>query len=212
MNFFIEQIAIAPKDPQAAKKLLSEMGAVDWAEDQVVANGKVFGEESSNIANLSFNYDIANSYEFEVLDYVEGDNWVSDGREGTVCHLGMHCSADQLRQWCEFFAARGIAVAQEVFTQTHTNPTIRNERRYNYVIFDTKDILGVDIKFIVRKNVDGSDYDKLADSPILDLLKRCESIGDELLKNAKHCFDIDFGRLNDTMIDLSKLTKKLSSK
>ena len=158
MKFFIEQIAIAPTNPAAAKQLLSEMGAVDWVEDQVVANGKVFGEDRSNIANLSFNYELAKSYEFEVLDYVEGDNWVEQGRADTVCHLGMHCAADEIWNWSEFFAARGIAVAQEVFTQSHTNESIKDSRRYNYVIFDTKAILGVDVKFIVRKNVDGSEY------------------------------------------------------
>jgi hypothetical protein len=42
-------------------------------------------------------------------------------------------------------------VAQEVLTQSHTNPVISGKRWYNYVIFDTKDILGVDLKFIVRK-------------------------------------------------------------
>ena len=47
---------------------------------------------------------------------------------------------------------RGIKVAQEVFTKSHTNPVIAGKRKYNYVIFDTKEILGVDLKFIVRIN------------------------------------------------------------
>jgi hypothetical protein len=34
---------------------------------------------------------------------------------------------------------------------SHTNPVISGKRWYNYVIFDTKEILGVDLKFIVRK-------------------------------------------------------------
>ena len=36
MKFTIEQIAICPKNPIAAKKLLTEIGAVDWVEDHVV--------------------------------------------------------------------------------------------------------------------------------------------------------------------------------
>ena len=54
MKFTIEQIAIVPKDPVAAKKLLSEIGAVEWAEDHVVATGNVFGNQGTNEANLSF--------------------------------------------------------------------------------------------------------------------------------------------------------------
>ena len=46
MKFQIEQIAIVPKDPIAAKKLLSEIGATDWAEDHVVATGNVGADES----------------------------------------------------------------------------------------------------------------------------------------------------------------------
>ena len=37
MKFKIEQIAIRPKYPIRAKQLLSEIGAVDWSEDHVVA-------------------------------------------------------------------------------------------------------------------------------------------------------------------------------
>ena len=100
MKFTIEQIAIAPKDPVAAKNLLSEIGATEWSEDHVVASGNVFGQRGTNEANLSFNYDI--------------------------------------------------------FSESHTNPVIAGKRSYNYVIFDTKDILGVDLKFIVRINKDDS--------------------------------------------------------
>ena len=45
-------------------------------------------------------------------------------------------------------------MAQEVMTESHTNPVIAGKRTYNYVIFDTKEILGVDVKFIVRINHD----------------------------------------------------------
>ena len=66
----------------------------------------------------------------------------------------MHCTADELLGWRDFFKKRDIPVAQEVVTESHTNPVIAGKRTYNYVIFDTKEILGVDVKFIVRKNHD----------------------------------------------------------
>ena len=155
MKFVIEQIAIAPKDPVRAKVLLAEMGAVEWHNDHVVATGKVFGKAGTNEADLSFNYELFGGKEFEILDYTAGANWVDDLNRGrnTVSHLGMHCSAEELLQWRKFFAERGFPVAQEVFTNSHTNPVIAGKRKYNYVIFDTKEVLGVDLKFIVRIDV-----------------------------------------------------------
>jgi len=152
MKFVIEQIAIAPADPIRAKVLLSEMGAVEWHNDHVVATGKVFGKTGTNEADLSFNYELFGGKEFEVLDYTDGENWVDSLMRGrnTVSHLGMHCTAEELVEWRKFFHERGYAVAQEVFTDSHTNPVIAGKRKYNYVIFDTKQVLGVDLKFIVR--------------------------------------------------------------
>ena len=151
LKFKIEQLAICPFNSKAAKELLAAMGITEWSNDHVVATGNVFGEHGTNEADLSFNYDIFEGKEFEVLDYTEGDNWMKHGgRPNSVSHLGMHCTAEELLRWREFFYERDIAVAQEVFTDSHTNPVIAGKRSYNYVIFDTKDILGVDLKFICR--------------------------------------------------------------
>jgi hypothetical protein len=68
----------------------------------------------------------------------------------------MHCTADELLKWRKFFRDRGIQIAQEVFTDSHSNPAIAGKRSYNYVIFDTRKILGVDLKFIVRIEVNDS--------------------------------------------------------
>lgn len=157
MKFYIEQIAICPKDPEAAKALLRDIGAANWHEDHVTADGKVFGTGGTNEANLSFNYEIFLGREFEILNYTSGPNWMDrPDRVNSVSHLGMHCSAEELVKWRAFFAERGYKVAQEVMTQQHTNPAIANSRWYNYVIFDTKDVLGVDLKFIVRRETPGA--------------------------------------------------------
>ena len=153
LKFTIEQIAIAPANPVAARELLEAIGAVEWAEDHVVAEGEVYGHPGGNEADLSFNYDLFSGKEFEILDYTHGNNWIdTNGGRGrnVVSHLGMHCSSEELSKWREFFAEREIDVAQEVFTVSHTNPVIDGKRKYNYVIFDTAYILGVDLKFIVR--------------------------------------------------------------
>jgi hypothetical protein len=156
LRFKIEQVALAPRNPRAALRLLKAMGIAGWVHDTVRARGwvNVPGEMAErtgeNVADLSFNYsalDAAN--ELEVLKYTEGDNWLA-GRGPCVSHLGMHCDLPELRRWKAFFADRNIAIAQEVVTQSHTNPEIKDSRRYNYCIFNTHPILGVDVKFIVR--------------------------------------------------------------
>lgn len=156
MKFRIEQIAICPPNRVRAMALLHALGACEWAHDVVVALGSVYGFAAGNTADLAFNYELDpnKQLEFEVLNYSDGPNWMAPRPHG-VSHLGMHCSSDELTQWRQFFAERGITVAQEVVTQSHTNPAIAGQRRYQYVIFDTFLILGVDLKFIVRLNMDG---------------------------------------------------------
>lgn len=155
MKFQIEQIALYPPDPDAAMKLLSDMGAEEWASDTVSAEGVVFGFDTKNVGHLHFNYDLlGNAKELEVLEYTRGANWMDvrpDSEPNRVSHLGMHCTEEELRKWVAFFAKRGIDIAQEVFTKEHTNPVIAGKRWYHYVIFDTFPVLGVDIKFIVRR-------------------------------------------------------------
>lgn len=150
IKFRIEQIAIAPYNPEAAIELLTALGAGEWAKDHVVASGEVFGWGQKNEADLAFNYQLCTGgKEFEVLHYTKGINWM-DWRGNTVSHLGMHCTAEELVEFKEFFSRRHIGIAQEVVTSSHSNPVIAGKRTYNYCIFNTKKILSVDLKFIVR--------------------------------------------------------------
>lgn len=157
-KFFIEQLAFAPQDPEAARELLQAIGAQQWVFDQVRAKGKVFGNPGENVGNLAYNYEMNRAdgkpLEVEILSYDSGPNWLQH-RGHAVSHIGMHCSAEDLEGWKAFFAERGIGIAQAVDTQEHTNPVIKDSRRYQYVIFDTQGILGTDLKFIVRKNLIG---------------------------------------------------------
>jgi hypothetical protein len=109
----------------------------------------------TNKANLSFAYS-EGKLEFEVLSYERGMNWVDEAtkhKRNVVSHIGMHCTWEDLSRWKHFFAERCIAIAQEVFTESHTNPfLLETGRRYHYCIFDTRSILGVDVKFIVRND------------------------------------------------------------
>lgn len=152
MKFIIEQVALCPADSERARALLGALGLDAWAEDTVRATGLVRGKLSSNVAELAFNYQASadnKPLELEVLKYTHGDNWMQH-RPPSVSHLGMHCTAEELVEWRERFSQLGVNVVQDVATTSHTNPAILGKRRYNYVIFDTREILGVDLKFIVR--------------------------------------------------------------
>lgn len=179
MKFTIEQIAITPPDAQAAMDLLADMGAQEWVHDEVFASGQVMSVPSDSVAELHFNYDLGTpdgKLEFEVLDYTAGKNWMA-AREALapdrlargenapritqhrVSHLGMHCSAEDLERWLEFFSERGYPIAQSVLTRQHENSAIAGKRWYRYVIFDTYAVLGVDLKFIVRRYAAPTDED-----------------------------------------------------
>lgn len=173
--FKIEQIALSIPNAQRAQDFLAKIGLTEWFHDHVVAKGHVFQEhpykgshdEETNEADLRFNYQAGNGsddgagkpLELEILSYTKGENWIEenvselDAHENQVSHLGMHVTAEELEGWRDFFYAEDISVAQEVNTESHTNPAIKDTRRYKYVIFDTRDIIGVDLKFIVRKDI-----------------------------------------------------------
>lgn len=159
MDFLIEQIALCPPNPEKAIELLRAMGMNDWVHDIVVARGAVRPDPNStaaaktdNVAQLAFSYEsLSAAKELEVLHYTAGKNWM-EGIEPSVSHLGMHCSMSALNEWKAFFRRHRIGIAQEVDTLSHNNPAIAGKRWYHYCIFDTRAILGVDIKFIVRKD------------------------------------------------------------
>lgn len=172
MKFVIEQLAICPPigERDNAIKLLTAMGLTQWAHDLVVATGYVNDgraeySDATNVARLAFNYQgqdgehgepPSKPLEFEVLAYQAGDNWMQR-TAASASHLGMHVTNSELDDWHRFFLARGIHVVQEVDTQSHTNPVIAGKRSYKYAIYGTRNILGIDVKFIVRRDTPRAD-------------------------------------------------------
>lgn len=149
MKLRIEQIALCPPDPEKARVLLSHMGGGPWIHDDVIAVGAVFETEGiTNTARLDFDHTLLEARELEILQYIDGPNWM-EGEPPRASHLGAHCTEEELAEWREFFVLRGIGIAQEVFTKSHSND---RGRRYHYIIFNTFPILGIDIKFIVRRD------------------------------------------------------------
>lgn len=155
----IDQIAFCTQDPEALKTLLQTVfgeNATQWQEDHVVANGlSLIGTDMSqceylNEANLSFNYDLVKGgVEFELLHYEDGPNWLDKrGITNGLSHLGVH--VEDLTIVKQLLLDQGYKIAQEVRTKSHTNPAIKDTRRYWYCIFDTRDVLGFDLKLIQR--------------------------------------------------------------
>jgi hypothetical protein len=157
--FKIEQIAIASDKPQYLIAMLgSVMGLKDWSIDIVTSKASVFGgPETTNVAELNFNYDLG--FELEVLHYKQGDNWhqarlMEDCGYPFLSHLGFHCSEEDAQATKDKLATAGINMAQEVWTLEHTNPVIAGKRTYHYMVFDSRDVFGFDLKLIVRNDVE----------------------------------------------------------
>lgn len=169
MKFYIDQLSLAPNNPAAAKALLSEMDAqtTQWHHDLVRAHGHVHGFDATQLAEHSFHYGFSHDkrdpghwpLEVEVVQRVEGSDWLG-ANTPTVASIGMRCSDEELTAWRLFFERRRIPVAQEFVTATHTNPALAKKgRRYRHVVFNTRAILGVDVKFTVRLNSEGAPHE-----------------------------------------------------
>ena len=152
----IDQIAIATKDATKLKELFKLFGLSDWKEDNVLAKGTVRGVDGENKALLNFNYSMG--IEFEILEYQEGLCWHDElrqtifGKDNFISHLGAHTDEETLQEAIQFMASQGIEIAQEVYTISHTNEyLVNNKRKYHYVIFNSYKVFGFDLKLIVRR-------------------------------------------------------------
>ncbi len=156
-NFKIEQIAFAAKDPAAVIRRYEDIGLDEWQYDHVVASGTVFGAKAENEADLAFNYQLG--YELEILKYTAGYNWHLHRPEPPstdifLSHQGMHVDHTEMLAFKRMMEGFEIQIAQELYTKSHTNPHIKDERRYHYVVFDSHKHFGFDLKLIERLNLD----------------------------------------------------------
>ncbi|MFA5604162.1 MAG: hypothetical protein WDA12_04880 [Bacilli bacterium] len=157
--YFIEQVAICSKNPEALKEALKLIGLTEWAKDRVITEGEVWpGTDGSysgpTPAVLNFNYQLG-PFEFEILSYDnEHDNWLGQvGQESGMSHLGLHVPS--IEEAKRPLVEAGYQVAQEVRTISHTNPHIKDSRRYKYCIMDTLDQFGFYLKLIERVPYNG---------------------------------------------------------
>jgi hypothetical protein len=176
----VDQVAIVVQKEmlETAKNLLGAMGHSEWTSDANKAVGTVFGVPSRVEGELHFSYSTINikpdrperGVEFEILVYNTPDLTPQDGgdpfddwhssrnrRLGTshgteLSHFGFHLPSEKaLEQVRKVMLDAGFDIAQEVRTVSHTNPFLKETgRKYHYLIFNSRDTLGFDAKFIAR--------------------------------------------------------------
>lgn len=154
----IEQIAFSTCDIDYSKRQYEPLGITQWESDIVTAKGTLhtysqYGEEGTreiiNVARLEFNYDM--EVELELIQYLAGDNWHNfQGRKGMFqSHMSYH--VEDMPSEVQRLKSAGLRVIQEVKTLSHTNPyLLKTGRKYHYVIFDSRNQLGFDLKLIKR--------------------------------------------------------------
>jgi len=170
----IEQVAIyTPNIDQTIEEYRRRLGLKDWKLDMVMAEGRVLNPSEAitapdeqqytkgvNVAKLAFNYE--QGFEFELIQYVAGPNWheaagrIGNGwcREPFASHMSYHIE-DMAGEMTRYINA-GFRVAQEVRTVSHTSEHLLSiGRKYHYVIFDSRRVLGYDIKLIKRIEREG---------------------------------------------------------
>ena len=151
--FTIDQIALRVTS-EAAQNLLIDMGAKLWHYDLAEAEGTVNGISGENAVDSRFSFDFSpEKLEVELMRYLEGPNWLADKPGAVVACLGMYCEEVEIEGWKRFFEEHEIKLVQESWTKKHTHLERQGKRRYHYCIFETRELLGVDLKFIVKDPV-----------------------------------------------------------
>lgn len=189
MTIKIEQIAIGSKNSEQVVKNLSEvLGLSDWSKDTVTVDGLVNEKKCfGTVADLNFNYELG-PFEFEILQYKEGDNWHNNLYENNIAefqnflsHLGLHIDDPK-----EFLSVKRrlslfFPIVQDVVTKSHTNEAIKDSRRYRYIIFDSRDEIGFDLKIIQRLDLNGNPYIEPRSEKIRKLNLELSKIQNEIM-------------------------------
>lgn len=160
----IEQVAMYTPSIASAKADYARLGLTNWVDDTVTGMARVQDpnqpigtmEFGPNMAQLAFNYDLG--FELELITYLSGPNWhraagridyFGECENNFASHMSWH--VEDIEAASEPILAAGFPLAQTVTTIAHTNPYLmKNWRKFKYAVFDTRSLLGWDIKLIQR--------------------------------------------------------------
>jgi hypothetical protein len=126
----------------------------DYAEDNAALRGakvnKATGEWEDSVvqAKMLFNYTIM-PMEFEVLHYSAGPHRYVGEQSPLLSHFSVY--TENLEREAGLLAdALGFGPYYRFTTEGHTNPRVKGKKRFTETIFDTRSLIGADLKFIQK--------------------------------------------------------------
>jgi hypothetical protein len=138
----------------------------EFAEDSATLRGstRVRSEWKRSVtqARMFFNYTIM-PMEFEVLHYSSGDHrytqnkfdddgrytHTSTGEAPFLSHFSVY-TENLEREAGELADVLGFGPYYKFTTEGHTNPRVKGKKRFTETIFDTRALIGADLKFIQK--------------------------------------------------------------
>lgn len=139
--------------------MLRDIGLTDWFVDNVTAKGKMHERENIEVMEQCFstyeaddNSEIRTPVALELSRHIAGPTYNGIQRN-FVSHLGMYVTEEQLDRFRIYFDNKWVAVLMDMDTTNHSDPSTNVTARFHYVVFDTRPIIGVDLMFIVRKDI-----------------------------------------------------------
>jgi hypothetical protein len=141
-------------DVDTAVNLWKEMGVDQWHHDEPLYKGTIDGDYAECRGYLSFNYQILKGFELEFLTHEGASPWLElfeNGQVyegGFVSHMSSYVNdveetANQLKD----------TIGPPYYireTHDHQNPHVVGVKRFKEYIYDTRALLGFDIKTIQR--------------------------------------------------------------
>lgn len=152
----ISQIAIYVPDVNFFSNKVKEKFNIDFYKDNLKMDGEFLNGEFKNIPlELAFFHGLIQGCELEFINSESCDHWhqeIISNCDGVpfLSHLGVYCSSySEFDDFLEKF--KSFEVLQHSKSKDHSNKRPDGtERHYEDVIFNTRSILGFNIKFTVR--------------------------------------------------------------
>lgn len=150
-GYQMHQVAIFTDHAQAAVDKWKSFGHTEWAEDKAVLVGKLDGIEGTifTYAHMWFNYDIM-PMELEFLEYTGHNRHAAEGRDGAqpfISHMSTYVDnvfIEAMKMQIHF----NMLPYHRFVTTNHQNPHVLGKKRFIECIYDTRELLGYDIKLI----------------------------------------------------------------
>ena len=161
-DYQFHQVAIFTDDQGAALWQYYKLGYERWIHDTAELKGLLHGEEVITKADMAFNYDIM-PMELEFLTYHGPNRHAQEGRTGRIPFIShMSVYVDDVRaEASQLYTNHEMLPYHRFITQNHSNPNVIGKKRFIECIYDTRVLLGYDLKLIQKVAWDFNDDDWL---------------------------------------------------